>query len=113
MAWIGRPSTTGAGDLMVAEVEFGVRGFHDFHHHPGQEEVLYVLAGRVEQWVDREMRVLGPGDSASDATSSTHRSMSRTAHDASSSSSARVCRRTATWRSRLPKRSPGATFGRP
>ena len=64
MAWISRPSTTGAGDLMVAEVEFAVGGHHDFHYHPGQEEVLYVLSGQVEQWVDREMRVLGPGDSA-------------------------------------------------
>jgi quercetin dioxygenase-like cupin family protein len=32
--------------------------------HPDQEEVLYVVFGRFEQWVDREMRILGPGDSA-------------------------------------------------
>jgi quercetin dioxygenase-like cupin family protein len=64
MAWISRPSTTGAKDLMVAEVEFAPGTFHNFHYHPGQEEVLYVLDGRVEQWVDREMRVMEPGDSA-------------------------------------------------
>jgi quercetin dioxygenase-like cupin family protein len=64
MAWISRPSTTGADQLMVAEVEFAPGGHHDFHFHPGQEEVLYVLSGEVEQWVDREMRLLGPGDSA-------------------------------------------------
>jgi quercetin dioxygenase-like cupin family protein len=64
MAWISRPSTTGAKDLMVAEVEFAPGAFHDFHFHPGQEEVLYVLDGEVEQWVDRQMRVLRPGDSA-------------------------------------------------
>jgi quercetin dioxygenase-like cupin family protein len=64
MAWISRPSTTGAKDLMVAEVEFAPGTFHHFHYHPGQEEVLYVLDGRVEQWVDREMRVMEPGDSA-------------------------------------------------
>jgi quercetin dioxygenase-like cupin family protein len=64
MAWISRPSTTGANDLMVAEVEFAPDGLHDFHFHPGQEEVLYVLDGEVEQWVDQEMRLLGPGDSA-------------------------------------------------
>ena len=64
MAWISRPSTTGAKDLMVAEVEFAAGGYHHFHFHPGQEEVLYVLEGEVEQWVDQEMRLLGPGDSA-------------------------------------------------
>ena len=63
MAWISRPSTTGAKDLMVAEVEFAPGGHHDFHFHPGQEEVLYLLEGEVEQWVDQEMRVLRPGDS--------------------------------------------------
>jgi quercetin dioxygenase-like cupin family protein len=28
------------------------------------EEVIYVLSGRAEQWVDREKRMLGPGDIA-------------------------------------------------
>ena len=37
---------------------------HDFHKHPDQEEVIYVVAGRVEQWVDQEKRILGPGDAA-------------------------------------------------
>ena len=37
---------------------------HDFHKHPDQEEVIYVVAGEVEQWVDREKRMLGPGDCA-------------------------------------------------
>ena len=64
MAWISRPSTTGAKDLMVAEVEFAVGTYHAFHYHPGQEEVLYVLSGVVEQWVEQEMRVMRPGDSA-------------------------------------------------
>ncbi len=31
---------------------------------PQQEEVIYVVDGRVEQWVDRETRELGPGDMA-------------------------------------------------
>ena len=37
---------------------------HDFHKHPDQEEVILCVAGSVEQWVDREKRILGPGDSA-------------------------------------------------
>lgn len=28
------------------------------------EEIIYVLSGTAEQWVDRERRVLQPGDSA-------------------------------------------------
>ena len=33
-----------------------------FHYHPDQEEVIYVVAGKLEQWLDREQRVLVPGD---------------------------------------------------
>jgi quercetin dioxygenase-like cupin family protein len=39
------------------------RGGHDFHKHPHQEEVIYVLEGEIEQWLDREKRILRPGDS--------------------------------------------------
>ena len=35
---------------------------HKFHYHPHMEEILYILAGRAEQWVEQEHRVLGPGD---------------------------------------------------
>jgi quercetin dioxygenase-like cupin family protein len=37
---------------------------HSFHKHPSQEEVMYVVSGNVEQWIDREKRVLGAGDAA-------------------------------------------------
>ena len=37
---------------------------HNFHKHPDQEEVLLIVAGSVEQWVEQEKRILGPGDSA-------------------------------------------------
>ena len=37
---------------------------HDFHKHPDQEEVIYCVAGKVEQWIDRAKSILGPGDSA-------------------------------------------------
>lgn len=62
MGWLSRPATTGAQSLLFAEVEFAPGGCHDFHYHPGQEEVLYVLEGRVEQWLDQERRVLEAGD---------------------------------------------------
>src|SRR3954467_13461976 len=36
---------------------------HSFHKHPDQEEVIYVLVGEVEQWLDRDKRTLRAGDS--------------------------------------------------
>ena len=63
MTWMARPDLTGSRDIVVGEVEFAPGGSHDFHYHPGQEEALYVLEGSVEQWLDREHRVLGPGES--------------------------------------------------
>ena len=35
---------------------------HKFHFHPQMEEILYILSGAAEQWVEREKRVLRPGD---------------------------------------------------
>ncbi len=36
---------------------------HRFHHHPKMEEILYILSGTAEQWVEGEKRIIGPGDS--------------------------------------------------
>lgn len=59
-----RPANTGAKDLAIVHAHFFVGQGHAFHRHPHQEEVIYVLAGRIEQWVDRDSRILGPGDAA-------------------------------------------------
>lgn len=64
LGWLSNPPNTGAKDLTVIDVTLLPGKGHDFHKHPDQEEVIYVVAGRVEQWVDREKRTLGPGDSA-------------------------------------------------
>ncbi|MBI4604483.1 MAG: cupin domain-containing protein [Planctomycetes bacterium] len=61
--WISRPSTTGAKSLVVCGVHVYPGKGHNFHRHPEQEEVIHVLDGEMEQWVGREKRVLGPGDS--------------------------------------------------
>jgi len=60
--WVSHPPSTGTKRMTVIEVSFNPGEAHSFHYHPGQEEVIYVLAGRVEQWVEREKRLLGPGD---------------------------------------------------
>jgi len=36
---------------------------HQFHRHPNMEEILYVLSGTAEQWIERERHAMGPGDS--------------------------------------------------
>jgi quercetin dioxygenase-like cupin family protein len=64
LGWLSHPPSTGASHLTVIDVTLTPGKGHDFHKHPDQEEVLYVVAGEVEQWVDREKRILGPGDSA-------------------------------------------------
>ena len=62
LGWMSRPATTGARDLVVIEVNLLPGRGHNFHKHPDQEEVIYVLAGEVEQWLEQERRILRPGD---------------------------------------------------
>ncbi len=64
LRWMSNPPVTGAHDLTVIHVTLAPGKGHDFHKHPDQEEVIYLVGGKVEQWVDREYRILGPGDSA-------------------------------------------------
>jgi quercetin dioxygenase-like cupin family protein len=64
LGWMSNPPNTGARDLTVIDVTLLPGKGHNFHRHPDQEEVIVVLAGKVEQWIDRDKRVLGPGDSA-------------------------------------------------
>ena len=63
LGWICRPSITGASDITVIEVTLNPDGGHDFHKHPDQEEVITVISGQIEQWLEKEMLILGPGDS--------------------------------------------------
>jgi len=64
LRWLCNPPSTGAKDLTVIDVTLSPGKGHNFHRHPDQEEVILCVAGSVEQWVDREKRILGPGDSA-------------------------------------------------
>jgi len=62
--WLTRPELTGAKDLQVCEATLPAGEGHAFHTHPELEEMIYVLAGEVEQWVEKEKRLLKPGDAA-------------------------------------------------
>jgi len=61
--WLSRPQTTGAKDLVAIEVTLSPGYGHDFHKHPDQEEVIYIIEGSVEQWLREKKQVLNPGDS--------------------------------------------------
>jgi quercetin dioxygenase-like cupin family protein len=61
LGWMSRPAT-GARNLVVIEVDLLPGRGHNFHKHPDQEEVIYVIAGEVEQWLEQERRLLRPGD---------------------------------------------------
>ena len=63
LAWCCRPEGIGAQQLVVIEVTLTPGGGHAFHKHPEQEEVIYVVEGQVEQWLDRQKRTMHPGDS--------------------------------------------------
>jgi quercetin dioxygenase-like cupin family protein len=60
--WISHPGSTGAEQIVVLRGTFLPSQGHAFHIHPDQEEVIFVVSGEVEQWIDREKRMLGPGD---------------------------------------------------
>ena len=64
LAWFSSPTVSNAEDLVVLEVTLSPGGGHNFHKHPNQEEVIYVIEGEIEQWIDRDNRRLGAGDSA-------------------------------------------------
>jgi quercetin dioxygenase-like cupin family protein len=53
----------GAEHLVVMDVTLIPGGGHDFHRHPGQEEMIIVRRGRIPQYIEQESAQLGPGDS--------------------------------------------------
>jgi oxalate decarboxylase/phosphoglucose isomerase-like protein (cupin superfamily) len=65
LSWLSEPRVTAAERFSAGVVELEPGQGHDRHHHPGVEEILYVLSGRGHQVVDapggRVEREVGPG----------------------------------------------------
>jgi len=61
--WYCRPGMTPGANLVFVRAHLFPGQAHPFHRHPGMEEILYVLSGSAEQWVERERRVMRAGDS--------------------------------------------------
>jgi quercetin dioxygenase-like cupin family protein len=53
----------GSKHLVVMDVTLEPGGGHDFHRHPGQEEMIIVKRGRITQYLEKESTTLEPEDS--------------------------------------------------
>ncbi len=73
-AWLTRNDATRGESLVVVEVDLASGFGHDFHVHSEQDELIYVLEGKIEQWIETEMRILTVGDSAFIERSTVHAS---------------------------------------
>lgn len=80
--WLSRPGLTDARQLQACQATLPPGEGHDFHIHPELEEMIYVLAGEVEQWVEKEKRILQPGDTAHIPAGVAHATFNASAGDA-------------------------------
>lgn len=62
--WLSRPGLTDAKELLLVRVLMPPGRAHQFHRHPAKEEIIYVISGTAEQWVDRDKRMLRGGEVA-------------------------------------------------
>ncbi len=60
--WYFRPGMVRETDFLFVRAHLPPGEAHRFHFHPKMEEMLYILAGTAEQWVERERRIMNPGD---------------------------------------------------
>ena len=61
--WYCKPGMVADSNLMFVRAQLEPGAAHPFHFHPKMEEILYILSGTAEQWVEREKKIMGPGDS--------------------------------------------------
>ena len=62
--WMCKPGLTDTDELILVRVHMPPGIGHPFHRHPTMEEIIYIVSGRGEQWIENESRELGPGDMA-------------------------------------------------
>jgi len=62
--WLCRPGLVDNDLLALVRVHMPPGTGHAFHRHPDMEEIIYVVEGRAEQWVEQEKQILEPGEIA-------------------------------------------------
>ena len=61
--WHNKPGMVKDTDLMFVRAQLPPGQAHPFHFHPKMEEILYILSGTAEQWVEREKKTMRAGES--------------------------------------------------
>ncbi len=61
--WHYHPEVIKKADSYMVKVVVREGDGHDFHRHPKMHEILYILKGQAEQWIEDEMQILEVGDS--------------------------------------------------
>ncbi|MBA4148780.1 MAG: cupin domain-containing protein [Verrucomicrobia bacterium] len=61
--WQCKPGMVRDTNLLFIRCHLEPGAAHSFHFHPRMEEILYILSGTAEQWVEKEKKILKPGDS--------------------------------------------------
>lgn len=62
--WLCKPGLLDCKNLALVRVHMPPGTGHAFHRHPTMEEIIYVVEGKAEQWVDRDKQILEPGEIA-------------------------------------------------
>jgi len=60
--WLCRADVVPNQELLMVRANMEAGRSHPFHTHPTREEIIYILSGRAEQWINGEYRILGPGE---------------------------------------------------
>lgn len=61
--WLCKPGMVKDTNLMFVRAQLPPGEAHKFHFHPKMEEILFILSGTAEQWVEREKKIMLEGDS--------------------------------------------------
>ncbi|MFL3657346.1 MAG: cupin domain-containing protein [Opitutales bacterium] len=70
--WLSNKDLVGAEQLMMVRATIAAGNSHPFHRHPTREEIIYVVSGQAEQWVEDEYRILKAGEMALVPQNATH-----------------------------------------
>ena len=62
--WLCKPGLVDNDRLALVRVHMPPGTGHAFHRHPTLEEIIYIVEGRAEQWVDQTRQVLEAGEMA-------------------------------------------------
>lgn len=73
MDWLVEDALLPEAGLSVARMTVAPGAISEGHRHPNCNEVIHLLSGRVEQWVDNNRFIMEPGDTVLIRQGSSHR----------------------------------------